>query len=56
MRRAIIGGTTPGIESCESRTTRVSTSDTPGMAWNFSTSEAGARLAVAKTCAKRAVS
>ena len=32
MRRAIIGGTTPGIESCESRTTRVSASTTPGMA------------------------
>jgi hypothetical protein len=55
MRRAIIGGTTPGIESCASRTTRVSTSTTPGIARRRSASEFGARLAVANTCGKRAV-
>jgi hypothetical protein len=56
MRRAIIGGVTPGMESCASRTTRVSTSDTPGIARSFSASAPGARFAVANTCAKRAVS
>jgi hypothetical protein len=56
MRRAIIGGTTPGMESCASRTTRVPTSATPAMERMRSASDCGARLAVAKTCGKRAVS
>jgi hypothetical protein len=55
IRRAIIGGTTPGMESCASRTTRDSTSMTPGIPRILSRSQAGARLAVAKTCGKRAV-
>jgi hypothetical protein len=56
IRRATIGGSTPSMDSCASLTTRVSTSATPGMARRFSTSEAGARIALAKTCGKRAVS
>ncbi len=56
IRRAIIGGTTPGSESCASRTTRVSASATPGISRSFASSAAGARLAVANTCAKRALS
>jgi hypothetical protein len=56
IRRAIIGGSTPSIESCASRTTRVSTSVTPGIARIRSTTDAGTRLALANTCAKRAES
>ena len=56
IRRAIIGGSTPSIDSCASRTTRVSTSVTPGIARMRAMSESGARLALAKSCAKRAAS
>ena len=56
IRRAIIGGTTPSIESWASCTTRVSTSETPGMARICGTSVSGARFTCAKTCGKRALS